>query len=78
MLSAKSGGTRKEAEVGAGDCASLEEESEACSVEECKNFFCFENVGAVSGDHWMAVVNAISATKEKSRKDRSQEWAERK
>lgn len=69
MINAGSGGRTGEMEVGGGDCASVAEKLEACSVPECEKVPGLENVGAVDGDDWVALAkNALGVTEGQARK----------
>lgn len=55
-------------EFGGGDCPSVAGEFGACSVQDCKNVLCFDDVGAVAGDDWMEVAeDAVSVTRDEAK-----------
>lgn len=50
MRGAGSEGTTRKIKVSAGDCASVEGECRACSVQAYEIILCLGNVAAVAGD----------------------------
>lgn len=76
LLSAGSGGRRKEVEVGAGDCASVTGEFRACPVQACEDVLCFEEVSPVAEDDWVALGDTVGVTVEKAEKSRFKEGLE--
>lgn len=50
-------------EVGTKGCAFAEGWFGACSVQECDNVLCFQDVGAVARNDWVAAAeNGVSIT----------------
>lgn len=67
VLSAESGGKKRELKVGAGDRASLAGAIGACSAQNREEVVCFEDVGAVARDDWVLLEeDVVSVTEEKA------------